>query len=191
MRKATQRVRAIARRDALHPATRARASAAICARLQDMAEVVRAACVFCYVPFRTEVDTLPFLYAMLDQGRILATPRVEGPRTMSAVRVADLEADLEAGHWGIPEPRHGLEPVPPRAIDVMICPGAAFDTDGHRIGYGGGFYDTFVEQLRPGVPRLAVAFEVQLLDRVVSETHDACVNAIVTERRIIRRPQSG
>lgn len=186
MSKATQRVRAIAHRDALHPATRARASSAICARLEDMPEVIGAACVFSYVPFRTEVDTLPFLHTMLAQGRIVATPRVEGPRTMHAVRVTDLGADLEAGHWGIPEPRRDLEIVAPASIDVMICPGAAFDARGHRIGYGGGFYDTFVEQLRPDVPRLAVAFEAQLLDHVTCEDHDACVHAIVTERRVIR-----
>lgn len=187
MSKATQRVRAITHRDALHPATRARASAAICARLEDLPEVRDADCVFCYVPFRSEVDTLPFLHVMLEQGKVVATPRVEGPRIMHAVRVTDLQGDLEAGHWGIPEPRQGLEVVDPRLIDVMVCPGAAFDAQGHRIGYGGGYYDTFVEQVRPGIPRLAVAFEAQILEHVTCEDHDQCVHVIVTERRVLRQ----
>jgi 5-formyltetrahydrofolate cyclo-ligase len=186
MSKANQRTRAMAHRDGIHPATRARASAAICAHLEDLPEVHAARCVFCYVPFRSEVDTLPFLYVMLDRGKTVATPRVEGPRTMKAVRIVNLEADLEAGRWGIPEPRRGLPVVDPGDIDIMICPGAAFDPEGHRIGYGGGFYDTFVERLRPDVPRLAVAFGTQVLDRVASERHDACVHAIVTEHRVIR-----
>ena len=186
MSKATQRTRAIAHRDALHPATRARASAAICARLEDLPEVRSARCVFCYVPFRSEVDTLPFLHAVLAAGKRLAVPRVEGPRLMHAVQILDPDHDLEAGHWGIPEPRRGLPLIDAAEIDVMICPGAAFDAAGHRIGYGGGFYDTFVEGVREGVPRIAVAFEVQVLDQVASERHDAVIHAIVTDRRVIR-----
>jgi len=186
MSKATQRTRAIAHRDALHPAVRARASAAICAKLEDLPEVRSADCVFCYVPFRSEVDTLPFLHDVLVKGKRLTVPRVEGLRLMHAVQVEDLEDDLEAGHWGIPEPRQGLPVVAASEVDVMVCPGAAFDAAGHRIGYGGGYYDTFVEDVRDGVPRVAVAFEVQILDQVASERHDAAIHAVVTERRVIR-----
>ena len=113
MSKATQRTRAIAHRDALEPATRARASAAICARLEDLPEVRRARCVFCYVPFRSEVDTLPFLHDVLSKGKTLTVPRVEGPRQMVAVPVTDLDDALEAGHWGIPEPRAELPSADP------------------------------------------------------------------------------
>jgi 5-formyltetrahydrofolate cyclo-ligase len=186
MSKVSQRALALARRDALHPATRARASAAICAHLEDLPATRQARCIFCFVPFRSEVDTRPFLHAMLAEGRVVAVPRVEGPREMVAVRVTDLETDLVAGHWGIPEPRPGLPLVDPSQIDVVIFPGAAFDATGCRIGYGGGFYDTFIERLHPGVPRVGVAFEAQLLDLVSSESHDAHVHAVVTERRVLR-----
>jgi 5-formyltetrahydrofolate cyclo-ligase len=186
MSKVNQRALALARRDALHPATRARASAAICAHLEDLPETQVAECIFCFVPFRTEVDTRPFLHAMLAEGRVVTVPRVEGPRTMVAVRITDLESDLLAGHWGIPEPREGLPPVDPATVDLVVCPGAAFHPDGRRIGYGGGFYDTFVEQLRPGAPRVAVAFEAQILEHISVESHDAHVAAVVTERRVIR-----
>jgi 5-formyltetrahydrofolate cyclo-ligase len=185
MSKVGQRALGLARRDALHPATRARASAAICARLEDLAAIREARCIFSFVPFRSEVDTRPLLHAMLADGRDVVVPRVEGPRKMVAVRITDLEADLQAGHWGIPEPRRDLPVIDPAEIDVVIFPGAAFDATGCRVGYGGGFYDTFVERLRPGVPRVGVAFEAQLLDHVSAESHDAHVNAVVTERRVL------
>ncbi len=186
MSKVGQRALALARREALHPAARARSSSAICARLEDL-EVTRAArCIFCFVPFRSEVDTLPFLYAMLAEGRVVAVPRVEGPRHMVAVRITDPETDLAAGHWGIPEPRQGLPLVDPAEIDLVVFPGAAFDGTGCRVGYGGGFYDTFIQDVRPGVPRVAVAFEVQILDHLSAESHDARVDFVVTERRVLR-----
>jgi 5,10-methenyltetrahydrofolate synthetase len=90
MSKVSQRAIALARRDALHPATRARASAAICAHLEDLPEIQAAECIFCIVPFRTEVDTRPFLHAMLDKRRVVTVPRVECSRTMMSVRITDL-----------------------------------------------------------------------------------------------------
>jgi 5-formyltetrahydrofolate cyclo-ligase len=185
MSKVSQRALGLARREALHPATRARASAAICAHLEDLPATREARCIFSFVPFRSEVDTRPFLRAMLADGREVVVPRVEGPREMVAVKVTDLEADLEAGHWGIPEPRRGLPVIDPAQIDLVVFPGAAFDTEGCRVGYGGGFYDTFVRRLHPGVQRVGVAFEAQLLDHVTAESHDAHVHAVVTERRVV------
>jgi 5-formyltetrahydrofolate cyclo-ligase len=186
MSKANQRTLALARREALHPATRARASAAICAHLEDLPTLREARCIFCFVPFRSEVDTRPFLHTMLEAGRVVAVPRVEGPRRMVAVRISDLEDDLVAGHWGIPEPRQGLPVIEPEEIDLVVLPGVAFDEDGCRIGYGGGFYDTFIERLREGVPRIGVAFEAQLIDHISAESHDAHMHTIVTERRVLR-----
>ena len=90
------------------------------------------------------------------------------------------------GCWGIPEPREGLEPVPPSRIDAVVVPGAAFDLDGQRCGYGGGFYDTYLPQTRPSVPRVALAFEAQIVDDIPCEPHDLPVTAIVTETRVIR-----
>jgi 5-formyltetrahydrofolate cyclo-ligase len=105
---------------------------------------------------------------------------------MAAFRVRDRVADLVPGKWGIPEPREDLPEVPPEAVDLVFVPGSAFDEEGRRCGYGGGFYDTFLPRTRAGTPWVALAFEAQLVKGINLEAHDLPVTAIVTERRVIR-----
>ena len=99
--------------------------------------------------------------------------------------MTDLRSDLIAGRWDIPEPRPGLPLVDPATIDVVIVPGSAFDRAGGRMGYGGGFYDTFLTRLRPDARRIGIGFDLQVVERVPREAHDLCVDLIVTETRAI------
>jgi 5-formyltetrahydrofolate cyclo-ligase len=71
-------------------------------------------------------------------------------------------------------------------MDLVFVPGSAFDAGGHRCGYGGGFYDTYLPLTRPGTPWVALAFEAQVVPLIDCEPHDLPVTAIVTERRVIR-----
>jgi 5-formyltetrahydrofolate cyclo-ligase len=105
---------------------------------------------------------------------------------MAAFRVTDPALDLAPGAWGIPEPREGLPEVPPDQVDIVFVPGSAFDEDGRRCGYGGGFYDNYLPLTRPGTPWVALAFEAQVVPRIRCEAHDLPVTAIVTETRVIR-----
>jgi 5-formyltetrahydrofolate cyclo-ligase len=139
-----------------------------------------------FASFRSEIDTGALVAAVLGSGKSVCLPRILRPRVMAAYRVRDLETDLAPGTWGIPEPREGLPEVPPEAVDLVFVPGSAFDGEGRRCGYGGGFYDTFLERARHGTPRIALAFEAQLVPRIGTEEHDLPVTAIVTERRVIR-----
>ncbi len=123
---------------------------------------------------------------MLGAGKALCLPRILGPRRMASFRVTDLAADLAPGTWDIPEPRAGLPEVLPDEIDLVFVPGSAFDEEGRRCGYGGGFYDSYLPRTRPGTPRVALAFEGQIVAGICSESHDLPVTAIVTERRVIR-----
>jgi 5-formyltetrahydrofolate cyclo-ligase len=184
--KRAARRRALAARDALAPAERERLSAAICTRAAELPELRRASTVLLFASFRSEVDTGPLLRELLRRGTVVALPRVLGPRLLQAWRVADPAADVVPGTWGIPEPRDGLRAVAPTDIDAVVVPGAAFAPDGSRCGYGGGFYDTFLPTLREGTPRVALAFEAQVVDELQCETHDRRVDVIVTERRVIR-----
>jgi 5-formyltetrahydrofolate cyclo-ligase len=184
--KTEQRREALARRDAIEPAQRAAASRLIAGRLTDLPELRQAKVICCFVSFRTEVDTRPVIDWAHDHGREIVAPRITGPRTMEAASCPDPDDDLVPGRWDIPEPRPSLPPCHPETIDAMLVPGAAFDERGSRIGYGGGFYDTFMRLLRPGVPRIGLAFEAQLLPRVATEPHDLPVDVVVTERRVIR-----
>ncbi len=184
--KIEMRRRALAARDALPGAERARLSARVCARAAALPELDRATTLMLYASFRSEVETTTLLSWALKAGKIVCAPRVLSPRLMAAYRIADPAADLLPGAWGIPEPREGLEEVPPERMDVVVVPGAAFDAAGGRCGYGGGFYDSYLPRTRAGIPWVALAFEVQLVDELPCESHDLACGIVVTEARTIR-----
>ncbi len=184
-RKRTVRSRALAARDALPAAARAEKSARITAALVALDECARARCVMAYVPVRSEFDTRPLLERLLAAGVVLALPRITGPRVMVAARVTDLARDLVPGAYGIPAPRDGLEALSPDALDCVLVPGSAFDLEGRRCGYGGGYYDNLVALMRPDCHRVAAAFDVQVVDEVPAEPHDLPVHLLVTETRAV------
>lgn len=186
-----QRLRAasLARRDALPPEERARAGAAIVAQLTALEELRRATTVMTFAGFRTEVDTLPILDWCRREGKRCALPKVTGRRTLTCFAVVDADHDLAPGMWDIPEPVAGLPLVEPDEIDIVIVPGSAFDRRGGRIGYGGGYYDTYLCLLRPDVRRIAVGFACQLVDEVAMEAHDLRMDALVTEEGVLRFPR--
>jgi len=184
--KRAARERALSRRDALSRERRGRLSAAICARAAALPELEAAGTVLLFGSFRTEIDTSPLIAWALARGRVVCLPRVLAPHVMAAYRIRDVDADLEPGAWGIPEPRAGLPEIAPEAIGAVVVPGAAFDVECRRCGYGGGFYDTYLPLTRAGVPRVALAFEAQIVDEVACESHDLAVDAVVTEDRVIR-----
>jgi 5-formyltetrahydrofolate cyclo-ligase len=180
------RERVVARRDRLPAAARRARSARVFDHVVALPELATADSVLCFVSFGSEVDTSLLLRWCLDQGKRVALPRIVGRRRMEAFWVEDPARDLESGSYGIREPRAELPLAPPEAIDVVIVPGSAFGRSGDRMGYGGGFYDTFMARLRPRTPRVALAFELQLVDDVPEEGHDLRVDALVTERGVLR-----
>ena len=175
----------LARRDALTGAQRRGADEALRARLAALPEVAGAHTILCFASFRTEIDTMPFIARCLAQGATVALPLIVGPHHMEAFAVSDPARDLVPGRFAIPEPRPELPLVDPAAIDVVIVPGSVFDLEGGRMGYGGGFYDTYLGRLRPDAPRVAIAYELQLVERVPREPHDLCVDTVVTEERTV------
>ena len=184
-RKRTVRGRALATRDAIPAAARAAKSARITAALLELAECTHARAVMAYVSFGSEFDTRALLERLLADGVVLALPRITAPRVMEAVPVTDLDSDLVPGRFGISAPREGLRPLPPSVFDCVVVPGAAFDLQGGRCGYGGGFYDTLLAHTRQGCHFVAPAFEAQIVDDVPREPHDLAVQLIVSEERVV------
>jgi 5-formyltetrahydrofolate cyclo-ligase len=184
--KMDERRHALTARDTLPATDRVRMSRAICARAQELPELRAAGVIMSFAAFRSEVDTTPLAEWILAEGKVLCLPRVLAPRLMAAFRVTDLVADLEPGSWGIPEPRDGLPDIAPETMDAVIVPGSVFDLGGRRCGYGGGFYDAYLARTRTGVPRVGLAFGVQVVPLFTCEAHDLPVTAIVTEERVIR-----
>jgi 5-formyltetrahydrofolate cyclo-ligase len=185
--KARVRREVLARRAALTSDERQLASAAICRRTAELPEFARATTVMLFASFASEVETGPLIRWALAKGKTVCLPRVLGPHEMAAFRIADPLSDLRPGTWNIPEPCEGLPEIAPTTIDAVVVPGSVFDVDGRRYGYGGGFYDTFLPRTKPGTPRVALAFEVQVVENLVTEGHDLLVDVVVTESRTIRR----
>lgn len=86
---------------------------------------------------------------------------------------------LQASAWGIPEPRQGV-PVALQKIDLVIVPLLAVDRNGHRVGYGRGFYDRMLNSVRPDCRKIGLSFfePVQAIDDV--DQHDVPLNACIT-----------
>jgi 5-formyltetrahydrofolate cyclo-ligase len=180
------RQRVLAARDALPAAVRTAASAAIVGRFLARADFTCARAVLLTLPFGSEWDTLALVRAALAAGKAVAVPRVDkATRMLGLHAIRDPERDVVAGYRDIPEPRPGCPPISRDAIDFVLVPGVAFDRDGRRLGYGGGYYDRLLPLLSPRAPRVAGAFELQLVASVPAGAHDVAIDAIVTESRAL------
>ena len=137
--------------------------------------------IFCYVSLADEVATIPLIQAAWAEGKKVAVPRCEG-RDMVFITLTSFDC-LAPGIHGIPEPVGGTTEENDAALIIM--PGVAFDVNRHRVGYGGGFYDRYLEA-HPDNPTAAVAFDFSVLTEVPSGPDDKRPDLIVTDRRIIR-----
>jgi 5-formyltetrahydrofolate cyclo-ligase len=173
-------------RDAITRDEHTRASRAIADHIVAMPAYALARAVLLTLPFRSEWNALLVARHALASGKVVAAPRVDPPqRMLQPLRVVDLDADIEQGYHGIPEPRADRARVAFDAIDFVLTPGVAFDRTGARLGYGGGYYDRLLPLLPAAAPRVAGAFETQIVERVPVAPHDMRVHWIVTELRTI------
>ena len=181
------RRRTIEKRDAIPLEERRALSEAICARAIESPEFQRASFVLLFASFGSEVDTTNLMAATLAAGKRLALPRVHPvTRELELREVRSVERDLAPGLWDIPEPVPGDCPeVALEDLDFVLVPGVAFDYDGRRLGYGGGYYDRILARLSPGVPAIAICFEAQLVPEVPADHHDLRVPVIITENERI------
>jgi 5-formyltetrahydrofolate cyclo-ligase len=188
LRDAKQALRAgvLAARDALPHAVHAAGSQAIAQRLLALPEYAGAGVVILTLPFLSEWDVRHGVDAALAGGKRVALPRVDETVRMLALHaIADLGQDIEAGYRGIPEPRLSTPVVDPGEVGFALVPGVAFDPAGHRLGYGGGFYDRLLPLLQPATPRVAAAFDLQVVAHVPAGAHDVTIHRIVTPTRIL------
>lgn len=136
--------------------------------------------IYCYISKDSEADTLLFLEYCLALGYTIAAPKVEGPRKMSFYRIGSL-AELTPAKYGILEPFTKREDKKCLGKGIMIVPGLGFTKDGKRIGYGGGFYDSFLSDNHNHVLIAAIGYQMQMLDDLPMEDHDYTMDVIITE----------
>lgn len=158
-------------------------SRSITRRLEADIHYQRAATILFYVSFRSEVQTLSAIKKALIIGKQVLVP-ISDPknRSLRISRIKSLQ-ELQKGTYGIQEPAPEFyRPVPSQEVDLVLVPGAVFDYDGYRIGYGGGYYDNLLAGLQSALP-LGLAFEMQLIERLPREDHDRPVEKLITEER--------
>jgi len=188
--KRAMRQRVLAERDAIPETARAAASAVIAGRIGGRADFQAARAVLVTLPFRNEWDTRVLVRAALAAGKTVAAPRVDnGSRMLELYAIADPERDVGPSPKGIPEPLSHCPRVSRDAIDFVVVPGLAFDRDGHRLGYGGGYYDRLLPLLSPRAARVAGAFDLQLVREVPVGPNDVGIDAVVTESRELSVPR--
>lgn len=154
----------------------------ICRKVLALPVMEEAEWFFPFVSYGTEVDTLGLIDEVLRQGkRKVALPRVEG-REMEFYRIHSRE-ELAPGYRGILEPV-GMEKAQAEH-GVMLLPGLAFDLQGNRVGYGGGYYDRYLGCHRgAGLCTVAVAYDFQVVEWLEAEGFDQRPDMLVTEKRI-------
>lgn len=128
-----------------------------------------------YLPYNQEVRTLPILAQALADGKQVAVPKVYGD-DMKFIVLDDL-TQVSKGYAGIPEPIADA-PVAEDETALVLMPGLAFDPQGHRIGYGGGFYDKFLSR-EPNHPTLALCYEFQMVEHLETEEFDIPVDTVI------------
>ena len=141
--------------------------------------------IMAYADYNHEVITRYIIEQAWKDGKEVAVPKVFG-KDMVFYRLTDF-SQLESGYFGIPEPKEDGETVSWEDA-MMVMPGVAFDENCNRVGYGGGFYDRFLEK-HPGIRRVAVGFSFQILSEVPTEPTDIRPQVIVTEEKIYRDKQ--
>ena len=178
--KAALRRRILAQLAGLSPAERERSDAMLFERFLQLPQVQdsRRLLLFLGVPGR-EPDTARLLPRLLASGYQLALPRMLPEHGMEFRRY-DPDRPLVQARFGIREPGEDCPLVPKDWGEVILVPGAAFDREGCRLGFGGGYYDRWL----PGFPgfRVGLCREAALQDRLPREPHDCRVDRVLTEK---------
>ena len=135
----------------------------------------KAKTIYGYLPYNQEVRTVPMLEKALQEGKRVAVPKVYGDE-MKFIYMTDLSA-VSGGYAGIPEPIADA-PIADDPTALVLMPGLAFDPQGHRIGYGGGFYDKFLAE-EPDHPTIALCYDFQMLPVLETEEYDIPVDCVL------------
>lgn len=148
----------------------------------------KAQCIMTYVDFNNEVKTKELIKKSIESNKKIIIPiTITKTKELMLSQLKDYDNELEIGTFGVLEPKKEfIRIVPPESIDLVLVPGVAFDRRGYRIGYGGGYYDRFLKKINPSIPKVALAFDLQIIPRVKEGRYDIPMDYIITEKEIIK-----
>ena len=179
------------KRNSIKPEEKKKKESAIRKRLFASVDFKKAKSILFYASFKSEVDTIKCIQHAVKLKKMIALPCIDREKKeLRLYKIKDI-SELESGYMGIMEPRaaksreKGL-----KNIDVAIVPGAGFDKNGNRIGYGFGYYDKLLSKSEKPVTTIALAFEEQIVSKVPNESHDVKIDKIITEKRVINCKKS-
>ena len=185
--KAALRRRFRAYRAGLSDADYAALSAAVVARLKTLPELLQAQTVHIYWPLLPgrEIDVRPLIAWLQVSGKQIVLPVVDSFTDTPRLRHVRFETTtaLRPNRWGIHEPIDGTC-VPVERIDAVVVPALGAGRNGHRLGYGKGYYDAFLQKL--DAPTLCPVFAACLIDQAPAEPHDVPLDILITEDEIFR-----
>jgi len=177
-------------RAAIIPAIRRSASNRICASVEQFCQkrfINRSDLSFlAYWPLvdKAEIDIRPLIAAWEEYDIDVYLPKITDSNSEKMEAVAFEEGKLTPGKFGLMEPKgNSLEAS---SIDLIIVPGISFSVSGHRIGYGGGYYDRYLSRIdRRSTVLLGVCYDQLLQDTIPIEKYDLPVDYVCSELRLI------
>lgn len=134
--------------------------------------------IYCYMSYNNEVDTIRLILEAFSLGKRVAVPKVLG-QEMEFYYIQSLE-DVIPGCKGILEPKDENTQLAKDETALMILPLVGYDNQNNRLGYGGGYYDRYLQK-HPKHPTMGIAFTLQKVETLPVEPTDRTVNIIVTE----------
>ncbi len=139
-----------------------------------------------FVSFKNEVRTESMIKESLKLGKKVVVPITNlEEKKLELSELKDYDLELGRSGYGILEPKKEFfRSVDISEVDLVVMPGLAFDKEGNRLGYGGGYYDRLLsDNLK--VKRVAICFDLQIIGKVVVDGYDVKVDKIVTEREVV------
>ena len=182
MDKKELRSNALETRNSIPEVSRTQKSSTIIKKLEEIDVYKNAEHVLFYYTHGSEVDTIPAINKWIKEKNIYL-PKLKDKNEFIALPFRNFDA-LKKGIFKIPEPIGVKEDGDyEKKLDLIIVPGVAFDQEGTRLGMGKGFYDRYLRHL-PHTPRIALAFEEQVLESIPKDPYDEPVNIIITDENI-------
>jgi 5-formyltetrahydrofolate cyclo-ligase len=172
------------RRDNLRVLYRKERSKIIAEKFFNTVYYINSNNILIYYPFRSEVDVTIIIKKALKNKKNIILPRID-KHNLNLFYVNDLKKQLEKGTYGIMEPTIGLcRPADISDIDLAVVPGLGFDKKLNRLGYGGGFYDKLLMHIPEGVKKIALCFDIQVINNIPASENDIKVDCIITDTEI-------
>lgn len=165
----------LSQRDALDVAEKKLFDATICKSLQELITQRKCKVVHAFLPMGSEINIKPLLTWMLQEKITVITPKTLKNRQLQHLVLNSLDT-LESGVFGTSHPANSVEYRD--NYDMIIVPGLAFDENNYRLGYGGGYYDTFLAE-NPTAFMVGIGYPFQQLKSIPKEVHDACLDLVV------------